>query len=206
MQKNKSAISIDELLKQQTSQQNTFIATIQATDDDNRIKITPYYPENGCMCSKSITVNKNTIESVTPTGETHFCCGKKLAVVEINFKENAKIDLSDIISQIIEKINKPDESNPHSDSVSHQPSARYGGDFIGNGFYQDDKIVCPFGYDVCRGTCGTTCYSRSKGETCSNGNVCAFGYDHCGCQCYRKSAGETCYKGQIHHHPSHYNY
>jgi hypothetical protein len=61
--------------------------------------LTPWVEHGGCQCSSALIIEKSQIKSVTKTEHRHFCCGKSLIVVEVNFAENASIPLSDVFAQ-----------------------------------------------------------------------------------------------------------
>ena len=95
------AVSLDEFLKAQ--EQATFVATIEEIRDRPEcVKLTPWMAPGGCLCSAALEVPRDTIESVTPTGNTHYCCGKVLRVGEIRFKEGAKIAVEQVFAQIMQ--------------------------------------------------------------------------------------------------------
>lgn len=67
---------------------------------------TPRSPPRNLRCfsgeiisSGALLIPKAAIENVTPTGETHICCGKRLLVVEINLVKNASIPVADVLEQ-----------------------------------------------------------------------------------------------------------
>jgi hypothetical protein len=92
--------SVDSFLEQQSSVSSLF-ATVEPTESDvSKVKVTPWVAERGCLCSQALTVSKNAIEALTPTGDTHICCGKNLKVVEVQFKEGETIALSDVFLQL----------------------------------------------------------------------------------------------------------
>lgn len=91
-------ISIDALLSQQSGLRPGTRATVKA-DSDDRVKVTPVTDGEGCACSYAITVNKADIDAVTPTGDTHDCCGERLLVVEVAF---ANETVADIFRQLSE--------------------------------------------------------------------------------------------------------
>lgn len=93
------AISVDELLDVQKNLLGC-PATIESVEGKpGVVKITPWV-DGKCQCRLAIEVPKTSIRQVTPTGETHKCCGKGLRVVEIQFKEGSTISLKDVFSQL----------------------------------------------------------------------------------------------------------
>jgi len=112
-------LSLDALFKQQ---EQSYKVTVEAVEGDpQKVKITPWTKSGGCNCSAALTVNKDSIESVTPTGETHDCCGKTLLVVTPKFKENATLTILDVLK---ERFEKPRQMSQQAHSHSHTPSAR----------------------------------------------------------------------------------
>lgn len=93
-----SKISVDAFLSEHA--RTAFLGTIEATTDNDRVKVTPWLPQVGCLCFASLDVPKSVIASVTPTGETAYCCGKTLQVLEIEFAETANV-LQDIFGQLL---------------------------------------------------------------------------------------------------------
>lgn len=197
---NKS-LSIDELFSKQQQQQEQLRATVEPTDDPLIVKLTPYVSDSGCLCEGALKVPKSIIESVVPTGDTHLCCGKRLMVVEIHFKKDATIPVTNVFEQM-----KARSTHPHH--IQAYRNSPYTSDFQSldqiptptqRGSLGDvyPNIVCPFGYQACIGRCGESCYSPARGENCANGKVCPFGYRQCGCQCYNPAAGETCHLGEV---------
>lgn len=92
-------LSVDDLLSQQDVQP-LLRATVESTDDPLVVKLTPYVPDVGCLCSGALLIPKAAIENVIPTGEAHICCGKQLSVVEINFVKHASIPVADVLEQL----------------------------------------------------------------------------------------------------------
>jgi hypothetical protein len=90
-------LSLDELLVRQQSSSRATVEEIK--DDRSRVKVTPWVLGSGCLCHLAMTVPRSAIESVVLTGDTHFCCGKILQVVEIEFAEGAALSVSEIFSQ-----------------------------------------------------------------------------------------------------------
>ena len=94
------SMSLDQLLASQGKGANLVI--IEAVDGQpGSVKITPWVSGVGCLCQYAFVLPKNAIESVQPTGDRHFCCGKTLLVVEVQFVKGASIELSDLFGQVI---------------------------------------------------------------------------------------------------------
>lgn len=74
--------------------QDAFRATIEAIPDDReRVKVTPFIDGLGCLCDQALNLKKDQIESISITDDVHICCGKRILVVEISFKDNTLTDL-----------------------------------------------------------------------------------------------------------------
>ena len=64
------ALQIDEFLAKQS------IETIQATiepvkDEPTKVTVTPFAEGVGCSCHLAVTIQKDLIDHVIPTGEVH---------------------------------------------------------------------------------------------------------------------------------------
>lgn len=204
-------LSIEEIFSEQSKV--VFTATIEKTEDDDFVKVTPYSPDAGCQCGSSLKIPSSAIERIVSTGLMHRCCGKRLIVVEIYFKKDASIPISEVLlqksaSMLSEKYDGGHGAgvqSPFAPNVYHQPQGfpQYQAHGLSSPWYMDagcnarPQIVCPFGYYPCKGRCGERCYNPSAGETCRDGYVCGFGYLQCGCSCYNPAAGETCHLGQV---------
>jgi hypothetical protein len=99
--KDSQALSLDEFLKVQKTAE--FTATVEEVKDQPHLaKITPWVPGAGCLCHAALEVSRDAIESVRPTGDTHYCCGHVLRVGQVQFKSGAKIDLEKVFAQMIQ--------------------------------------------------------------------------------------------------------
>ena len=88
------SIDLEDLLNQQEQQPDVVQATIERIDSDpDRVRITPFVPGVGCLCSVAVTVPKTAIRSLTTTDETHRCCGKVVTVVEVEFGDETTRDV-----------------------------------------------------------------------------------------------------------------
>jgi hypothetical protein len=91
-------LSVDELLANQ-EKQGAFRATIEAIPDDTeRVKVTPFISGLGCLCDQALNIKKDQIESISTTDDVHICCGKRLLVVEVSFKDTTVADLFQQVS------------------------------------------------------------------------------------------------------------
>lgn len=200
-------LSLEELLKRQ-EKGGLLLATIEQAEQPDYVKITPYAQNLGCLCSFTITVQKLHIKSVTPTGETHFCCGKQLLVTTIEFTDVGK-PYAEVLGQLQKNALMQARPNDHSRSgggTSIQPWQTppvmstlpvLPPSYVPARGPLAPSIVCPFGWAACIGQCGQRCYDPASGSVCSNGMVCPFGWAVCGCTCYDPSAGATCYQGTV---------
>jgi hypothetical protein len=101
----KERISVDEVLSDQLK--TSFSATVEAIEGKpDLVKITPWTAASGCLCRLSMNINKSSLEGVSPTGDTHVCCGKTLKVVELHFRKGESIALEDVLGQLNTSANK----------------------------------------------------------------------------------------------------
>jgi hypothetical protein len=115
-------ISLTDFLKEQTSA--NLVATVEAIPGDaERVKVTPWVPGPGCLCHLAFTVPQGDIASVRPTGQTHYCCGKNLKVVEITFKEGATMKTSEVFSQMMQAANERPHSHDAASAAMSMPLA-----------------------------------------------------------------------------------
>lgn len=92
-------INIDDLLS--TQLKPAFLATVEAVEGKpDLVKITPWMASAGCLCHLSLNLAKSSFQGVTPTGDTHVCCGKTLQVVELHLKSGESVALEDVFSQL----------------------------------------------------------------------------------------------------------
>lgn len=103
-------VSVDEFLAQQSECE--LLATIEPVEDNqNLVKVTPWYPSAGCLCCYSLNISKGSIESLHLTEDRRGCCGKVLRVVGVRFKEGARVEVSQLFDQLarsaVEATRKP---------------------------------------------------------------------------------------------------
>ena len=72
------------------------------------VTITPWTPKGGCLCQLAMVIPRSALESVTPTGEVHVCCGKRSEAVELHFKDGQAMPLEKVFGQMHALANKPD--------------------------------------------------------------------------------------------------
>lgn len=119
-------MSLDELLSHQSLL--TSVATVEAVEDEeNLVKITPWVRGVGCLCNLALKLPKESIASVTPTGDMHFCCGKSLRVVEINFNEGSSISLRDLFAQLMQSAQGQQQQQQQAAGVHQHPFVPAGG-------------------------------------------------------------------------------
>ena len=92
-------LSVDQFLSKQSEQK--LLATIEAVEDEGKVKITPWVHSGGCLCHYALHIPKDAIEGVEATGDSHTCCGKALSVASVRFKEGATIGLNELFEQIM---------------------------------------------------------------------------------------------------------
>lgn len=93
-------VGLEEFLRDQSAPR--FTATIEAVEGKpDLVKVTPWAATTRqCFCHLAINVRKSAFESVTPTEDTHVCCGKTLTVVELHFKKGETISAEEIFAQL----------------------------------------------------------------------------------------------------------
>ena len=90
---------IEKILKKQ--QKKSFYATIQPTDSENKIKVTPRNKQGQCNCNNSYIVDLDSIIEIEELNRNIFCCNKELELIKIYFKEDAVINLNDVFSKAV---------------------------------------------------------------------------------------------------------
>jgi hypothetical protein len=76
------------------------------------VKITPWTAKAGCQCKLSIEIPKASLAGVTPTGDTHLCCGKTLKVVVLHFAEGHTIKFDDLFGQLMKSATSKGHKKP----------------------------------------------------------------------------------------------
>jgi hypothetical protein len=169
--------SIDELLEKQSHVMSA--ATIEAVSGKpTLVKVTPWAADSGCLCHLAIEVPKDSIKSVTPTGQKHNCCGKVLSVVEVKFNDQSHMMLSEIFGQLGAKA-AAHEEHAHSHAVvEHSAPMSSGAMSRPRQFNAPDSAgcqwewVCPPVVPVggyCQAGCArsyTSCLARNDGSDC----------------------------------------
>lgn len=117
----KEKLSLDDLLSQQRTLPH--IATVKPTAGD-RVVVTPVADGGECACAHAITVEKSDIEAVTPTGETHTCCGEKLLAVEVEFVNKT---VAEIFRQLSERAAKSSSHTARSPFIPARLREDYAG-------------------------------------------------------------------------------
>lgn len=114
----KSAVSVDELLDAQ-SEPSTRAPLARVAGDDAAVEVTPWVPGQGCMCHAALVVRKDQIASVTPTGETHLCCGEQHHVVTVQFADET---LAQVFGQLVQNAAVPTHAAPTAPPVAAMPA------------------------------------------------------------------------------------
>ena len=111
-------MKLDAFLTQQTHVQDTgFMAVLEPiADRPDAIKVTPFHDDQGCGCASSLELPRTMIQSVTPTGKFHQCCGKRLEVVQVEFTENASVPVADLMRRRVQ---------PHDHGHAVAPPGRF---------------------------------------------------------------------------------
>lgn len=194
MTTNADAIPLDEFFSRQ--KQALFLATVEPTDNNEVVKVTPVVKGVGCTCGTSIKVAKSSVESVVPTGERHLCCGKNLLVVEIKFKDGASVPIEDFFEQqrrhaakaqhVLHSLHQAHLATEYEaeQDVHHHPCTCQHND------------VCPFRHEASFERCGSHCPGRSHMGSFSGDGICSMKHGHCGCKCDRRMRLETCHCGK----------
>lgn len=133
-------VSVDDFLK---SQRSGFTATLEpVADKATHVKVTPYHGEHACGCDSAFQLPKDMIRSVTPTGTRHFCCGKWLEVVVVEFAENASVPVQDLIGRMQRSHHHHGHEHGHA-SQGHSNAAPFGG-----GARHSARMARPGGFGI----------------------------------------------------------
>jgi hypothetical protein len=165
------SMGLDEFLSGQGKLAG-FTATLEAVPDKStHVNVTPFHHDRGCGCASSFELPKEAIRSVTPTGDYHFCCGKRLQVVVVEFAEDASIPVADLVEQMHSPPGQlrgaPTAGGPGASDPATW-SARRGGSrpsrLIGHWPipFTDCYVQC---IDVCTEFCGPTGWDCCRWET-----------------------------------------
>jgi hypothetical protein len=123
-------MSVDELLTSQTK--SPVLATIEAVEGDQElVKLTPWAPSTGCLCESGIKVPKYTIDSVQRTGQRHICCGRVHDVVEVNFRDEATLRVSEVFRQLAASASSPTLGPLSPSLATFAGSQQQGHNFVG---------------------------------------------------------------------------
>lgn len=114
------SITLDDLLAQQEEPDRPRVTIEAVPGDDTRVKVTPFVEGVGCLCSRALTVAKESIERLEPTGEHHVCCGHRLLVVYVTFSEPT---LTDVFQQVTASIQAPAEHHEAGGPRAQPPFA-----------------------------------------------------------------------------------
>lgn len=115
--KDAKSITLDELLAEQQRTKNT--VTIEPVEGNpGLVTITPWTQNAGCLCSSSFRVSKQVIKSLSKTDHTHFCCGKTLLVVEVEFSSGASVTVESLLAARDETAHRHGHVMPAAETVS----------------------------------------------------------------------------------------
>ena len=93
-------MELDDFLSGQSDQGSAFEATLEAIPDQpTLVKVTPFHSGYGCECASSFELARDAVQSVTPTGTYHFCCGKRLEVAVVEFTEDAVVPVTQLMAR-----------------------------------------------------------------------------------------------------------
>jgi hypothetical protein len=152
-------VSVDEFLKDQSAPK--FVATVEAIEGrPDSVKITPWLASSKeCLCHMAIVIRKTALQGVTPTGDTHLCCGKTLKVVEVHFKQGETLVIEDVFNQLNEAAQKSAASQRSEYRQRPLPSNPMPGFFDrmrqGQGFGAPPPFNCFALHKECVNSCGS---------------------------------------------------
>ncbi len=191
----KKSITLNELFEEQSkTKQLVTIERIENSED--KVKITPWSEEEGCNCELSIIIPISSIKNMYKTEFKHTCCGKNLIVVELELKENAKISVSDIFNQQVEKFLKGKKKSHHIDfNHSHgyrirEYIAEESQQFYENENYDLDNHAEEYYYDDSQ-EFNQDCPGSSRRVTCGGRSFCVYGTGRC-CGTKWCASGTSC--------------
>lgn len=122
----KKPISLDELFEAQNK--SSTLATVEPVEGKSDFaKLTPWAEGQGCLCHLAREIPRAWIASVSPTGETHLCCGKTLLVVEVQFVSEAKLDNQQIMSLFSQAQHAVSSHHPAPVAASSMPAMTVSG-------------------------------------------------------------------------------
>ena len=112
-----TTLSLENFLEEEKISASEFLATVeQDGHNKDKVLLTPWNNQQ-CNCSQSLSVSKESITSVEKTDKTHFCCGQNHAVVKVNFKAGASVNLEELWKQLSAK----NTSSPFDDTPYKSP-------------------------------------------------------------------------------------
>lgn len=174
----KTKINLDEFLKELSTE--GFLCTIETIQNDTtKVKLLPWLSEHeGCNCEASIVINKDLIENVLVTDQIHYCCGRKHKVIEVFFKQNASIKITDLIQMTISKSSNTQRSkgaNYYAPHDFYNPATN-------TNPYGTSSLTCPSGWLPCG---PYSCYNPK--------NMCCCCDPRGNCYIKDNTAGRSCY-------------
>lgn len=173
-------LSIDEFLKDQSS--SKFTATVEAIEDKpDLVKVTPWVAASRtCLCHLAINVRKSSLEGVTPTGDTHVCCGKSLKIVELHFKKGETLTAEDVFSQLSASARGSAESHHtgHGQLPSNpMPGVSYSLYSPHFSRHPQSHMRPPLDCSIQLHECNSNCLPLPDGRECQE--ICQIGYQAC---------------------------
>lgn len=115
-------LSLDELFTMQSRPTSRF--TIAQVENTDRVKITPWVADGGCLCRLAFELAKDAIDHVVPTGNVHACCGKVFQVVEVHFKQDYSVPITEVLAQFERSAMEHHEHHEHYANTSTTSSPR----------------------------------------------------------------------------------
>lgn len=79
-------LSLKQLLDDQESGPDLLVTIERIEGSEDTVRITPF-SQGVCQRDIALEIPMSAIDSVTPTGDTHPCCGKMLSIVRPSFAE-----------------------------------------------------------------------------------------------------------------------
>jgi hypothetical protein len=88
--------NLDELLDEQDRHALT-VTLERSSRGEDYVHVTPFAAGTGCSCQLALDLKRDLISSIVRTGETHICCGKRLAVVQVEIADET---IKDLVTQV----------------------------------------------------------------------------------------------------------
>jgi hypothetical protein len=136
-------LTVDQLLAQQQEMKPQ--ATLEPVEGKPEVvKVTPWLPATGCLCHLALVLPKTAIASVRLTGEVHYCCAKRLQVVEVTFAKGAQVSVTEVFSQVVSSASSPQHGPPMPSAAAGAgaPAGPCDGCYYANQLYQVGAARC----------------------------------------------------------------